>query len=143
MLYTHPCIFTTINKPTYQSMNIPIFYSVPQPDVNIILNLNAPLYAGNVLTLTCTVTLDPHVDNIMVAIQWSGPSNRYSITPIVNSSRIYTSNLTISHTETQDNGIYTCTVTITGGHYVQQAVASDSVSITVDEMKQTGMQATY
>ena len=122
--------------------------SVPQPDVILILNQNTPLYAGSVLTLTCTVTLDPYVDkseNIIVVIEWSGLRNisgdRYSITPAVNSNSIYTSNLTISHLETQDSGIYTCTVTVTGGQYVQPADVSHSISITV-EMKPTGAQAT-
>ena len=115
--------------------------------MNIAINQNAPLYAGSIVILSCVVTLDPYVDesgNIIVAIKWSSlrniSGNRYSIiTPAVNSSSIYTSNLTISHLETQDSGIYTCTVTVTGGHYVQQTNASDSISITVDQMKITGL----
>ena len=120
--------------------------SVPQPDVNIIKNPNPRLYAGSILTLTCTVTLDFYVDesgNIIVEIEWSSlrniSGNRYSITPTVNSNSIYTSNLTISHLETQDSGIYTCTVTVTGGVYVQPADASNSISITVDQKKITGV----
>ena len=108
----------------------------------ITINQNTPLYAGSILTLTCTVTLDPYVDesgNIIVAIEWSSlrniSGNRYSITPTVNSNSIYTSNFTISHLETQDSGIYTCTVTVTGGQYVQQTNASDSISITVNQKK--------
>ena len=111
-----------------------LFYSVPKPDVNISLSQNPPLYTGSILTLTCTVTLDPYVDesgNIIVAIEWSGlrniSGNRYSITPAVNSNSIYTSNFTISHLETQESGIYTCTVTVTGGDYFQQADASHSI----------------
>ena len=129
-------------------INVGFFHSaVLQPDVNIAINQNPPLYTGSILTLTCTVTLGPYVDksgNITVAIEWSGQrnisSNRYSIiTPAVNSSSIYTSNLTISHIETQDSGIYTCTARVTGSDYVQQASASDIVSITVDEKKIKGM----
>ena len=112
----------------------------------LIVNQKTPLYAGSILTLTCAVTLEPYVDeseNIIVAIEWSGlrniSGNRYSITPAVNSSNMYTSNLTISHLETQDSGIYTCTVNVTEGDYVQQASASDSISITVDEKKIKGM----
>ena len=59
-------------------------------------------------------------------------------TPTGNSNSIYTSNFTISHLETKDSGIYTCTVNVTGGDYVQQADASDSISITVDQKKITG-----
>ena len=116
--------------------------------MNITINQNTPLYAGSILTLTCTVTLDPYVDksgNITVAIDWSGlrniSGNRYSITPTINSNSIYTSTFTISHLETQDSGTYTCTVTVTGGHYVRPAVASAGIGIIVNEMKQTGMQA--
>ena len=36
---------------------------VPQPGVAITLSHTAPLYAGTSLTLTCTVTLDPNVNN--------------------------------------------------------------------------------
>ena len=114
--------------------------------MNIAINQNVPLYTGSILILTCTVTLDPYVDEsgyIIVAIEWSGlqniSGNRYSITPAVNSSSIYTSNFTISHLETQDSGIYTCTATVTGGDYVHQADANDSISITVDQKKITGV----
>ena len=114
--------------------------------MNITLNQNPPLYAGSILTLTCTVTLDPYVDgseNITVAIEWSSLKNvsgkRYSITPTVNFSIIYASNLTISHLETQDRGIYTCTVIVTGGQYVQPADASNNISVTVDQKKITGI----
>ena len=119
--------------------------AVPQPDVNITINQNPPLYAGSILTLTCTATLDPYVaksGSIIVAIEWSGLRNisgNSIITPAVNSSSIYASNLTISHLETQDSGIYTCTVMVTGGDYVQQANANDSISITVDQKKTTGV----
>ena len=124
-----------------------VFHSaVPQPDVNININQNAPLYAGSILTLTCTVTLDSYVDesgNIIVAIEWSSLrnilGNRYSITPTVNSGSIYTSTFTISHTETQDSSIYTCTVTVSGGDYVQHADASSSISITVDQKEITSV----
>ena len=117
--------------------------------MNIIKNPNTPLHAGSILTLTCTVILDPYVDesgNIIVAIEWSGLRNisdnyRYSIISTVTSSSTYTSNLTISHLETQDSGIYTCTVMVTGGDYVQPADVSHSISITV-EMKPAGAQAT-
>ena len=56
----------------------------------------------------------------------------------VNSNSIYTSNFTISHLETQDSGIYMCTVTVTGGDYVWQANANDCLSITLDQKKITG-----
>ena len=114
--------------------------------MNVNINQNTPLYAGSILTLTCTVTIDFYVDksgSIIVAIEWSSlrniSGNRYSITPTLNSGNIYTSNLNISHLETQDSGIYTCSVTVSGGDYVHQADASNSISITVDQKNITGM----
>ena len=40
-----------------------LIHPVPPPDVTVTLNSTPPLYAGTGLTLTCTVTLDPNVDN--------------------------------------------------------------------------------
>ena len=118
--------------------------------MNITISQTPPLYAGSILILSCVVILDPYVDesgNIIVAIEWSSlrniSGNRYSITPTVNSNSIYTSNLVISHLGTQDSDIYTCTLTITGGDYVQQANASDSISITVKQKKITSMCITF
>ena len=70
-----------------------------------------PPYAGSSLTLTCTVTLDPNVDNDEnVTASWSGPSDisgeRYLISVASGSGSTYTSNLTISSLVDQDNGTY-------------------------------------
>ena len=110
--------------------------SVPQPGVDVILNHTAPLYAGTGLTLTCTVTLDPNVDNgERIMTEWSGlqdiPEKRYSVTGASGSGSTYTYSLTISPLADQDDGTYTCVVTIAGGIDVHQANASDDVTITV------------
>ena len=91
-----------------------------------------PFYAGSSLTLTCTVTLDPHVDNDeTVTISWSGPvEDRYIVTDASFSSSTYTSSLIISSLADQDDGIYTCTGMVTG-HNEQQATASDSHTLSV------------
>ena len=112
------------------------FFLVPQPVVNVALNHTAPLYAGTNLTLTCTVTLDPNVNtNVSVMTEWSGlqdiPEERYSVTGASGSGSTYTDSLTISPLADQDDGTYTCTVTVTGGSNVQQAIASGDVTITV------------
>ena len=109
---------------------------VPQPGVNVTLSYTAPLYAGTGLTLTCTVTLDPNVDNgERIMTEWSGlqdiPEERYSVTNTSGSGSTYTDGLTISPLADQDDGTYTCTVTVTGGGNVQEATASDDVTITV------------
>ena len=110
--------------------------SVPQPDVDITLSRAASLHTGGDLTLTCTVTLDPSVDTgVMVVTKWSGPRDisggRYSTTPASGSDTTYTSSLTISHITDQDDGIYTCTVSVTGTSNTQQATASEDTEIIV------------
>ena len=92
-----------------------------------------PLYVGSSLTLTCTVTLDPNVDNNeTVTTTWSGPSNitgERHLVSATSSSGIrqytYTSSLRISPLTDQDNGIYTCTGIVTAENE-QQVTASDS-----------------
>ena len=113
-----------------------ILSSVPQPGVDITLNHTSLLYAGSGLTLTCTVTLDPNVNNgERVMTDWSGlqdiPQERYSVTGTSGSGSTYTDSLTISPLADQDDGTYTCTVIVTGGNNVQQATSRDDVTITV------------
>ena len=104
--------------------------------MNITFSRTPPLYAGTGLTLTCTVTLDPNVDNgERVVTEWSGPrdisGDRYSVTGVSGSGSTYTDSLTISPLADLDDGTYTCTVTVTGGSNVQQVTASDNVTVTV------------
>ena len=108
-------------------------HSVPPPDVDVTVSHTAPLYAGTSLTLTCTVTLDPNVDNgENITTEWSDISRgRYSVTAASGSGSTYTGSLTISPLADQDDGTYTCTGTVTGGTNVLQATASDAVTITV------------
>ena len=113
-----------------------ILHSVPQPGVDVTLNNTDPVYAGTGLTLTCTVTLDPNVDNgERVTTEWSGlqdiQEERYSVINASGSGSIYTSSLTISPLADQDDGTYICTVVVTGGSNVQWVTASDDVTITV------------
>ena len=112
--------------------------------MTVTLNYTPPLYAGTGLTLTCTVTLDPYVDDgERVVIEWSGPrdisSDRYSFTGASGSGSTYTESLTISPLGDLDDGTYTCTVTVIGGSNVQQATASDDVTINVLGMNTTSM----
>ena len=106
--------------------------------MDVTLSRTAPLYAGTSLTLTCTVTLDPNVNNNeKIRTEWSGPHSipwdRYSVTPAMRESdSSYTGSLTISPLADQnDDDTYTCTVTVTGGTNVQPATANDDVTITV------------
>ena len=104
--------------------------------MDVTLSHTAPLYAGTSLTLTCTVTLDPNVDNDeMVMFEWSGlqdiPEEQYSVTGTSGSGGTYTDSLNISPLADQNDGTYTCTVTISGGSNVQQATATNNITITV------------
>ena len=117
-------------------MHISFLRPVPQPDVDITLSRTVPLYNGGSLTLTCTVTMDRNVDtSVMVVTEWNGPRDisgeRYLTTPASGSGTTYTSSLTISHITDQDDGIYTCTVTVTGTSNTQLAITSNVTEIIV------------
>ena len=82
------------------------------------------------------MTLDSNVDSgERVETSWSGlqgiPEQRYSVTDTSGSGGSYTGSLTISPLADQDDGIYTCTVIVTGGSNVLQATASDDIITTV------------
>ena len=110
---------------------------VPQPGVAITLSHTPPLYAGTSLTLTCTVTLDPNVNNNeRVVTEWKGPrqtaGDRYSVTPAMRESdSSYNGSLVISPLTDQDDGTYSCTARVSGGTNVQVVTAVDAVTITV------------
>ena len=66
-------------------------------------------------------------------MEWAkGPSWRAVLSHCTSGSEgSYTGSLTISPLADQDDGTYTCTVTVTGGSNVLQASASDDIFITV------------
>ena len=104
--------------------------TVPAPDVVVTISNTTPLYAGSSLTLTCTVTLDPNVDNDeTVTMLWSDPSDitgeRFLVTNATGSGGVYTSILTFTFLVHEDKGTYTCTGIVTGKNK-QQVTASDS-----------------
>ena len=111
-------------------------HPVPQPGVEVSLSRSGTLYAGTALTLTCTVTLDSNVGSgESVETAWSGlqdiPEQRYSVTGASGSGGSYTGSLTISPLADQDDGTFTCTVTVTGGRNILHATARDNITITV------------
>ena len=95
--------------------------SVPQPDVVINISPTGPLYAGTSLTFTCTMTLDPAVNNEYINIEWSGHQSlsvdRYTVSDIMRGSGSnYTATLIISPLAVQDDDVMiTCTGIVTGG----------------------------
>ena len=102
-------------------------------------NHTPPLYAGTGLTLTCTVSLYSSVDTgviLSISVTWTGPrpipGERYSVMEASGSGGTYTGSLTISPlAEGQDDGQYTCSVTVSGGSSVLEATGSDSTTIDV------------
>ena len=110
---------------------------VLQPDVVVSVSPTGSLYAGTNLTLTCTVTLDPYINNETVSIEWNGlqsiPQDRYSVTGASGGSGSnYTGTLIISPlTDQDDDGLYTCTGTVTGTSSLLRGNNSNSVTITV------------
>ena len=70
----------------------------------------------------------------LVMTEWNDlqdiPEERYSVIGASGSGSIYTGNLTISPLADQDDGTYTCSVTVTGGNNVQEASASHNITVT-------------
>ena len=81
------------------------------------------------------MTLDHNVDNDEgVMSEWSGlqdiPEERYSVTGATGTGSVYMDSLTISPLSDQDDGTYTCIVTVTGENNVQQTTASYNITVT-------------
>ena len=105
------------------------------PDVNISLSRNTPLYSGITLNLTCTTTRHCNLNTgEVIAATWSGPRDitgvRYTISQSSFSREISIS-LTISPLTVQDEGVYTCNMTVGGESRNQSIDASDAVRIHV------------
>ena len=74
--------------------------------------------------------------DVSVSVTWTGPrtipGERYSVIEASGSGGTYTGSLTISPlAEDQDDGQYTCSVTVSGGSSVLEATNSDSTTIDV------------
>ena len=92
----------------------------PVLDVCVSLDEDGPLYAGSSLTISCTVKLNPIVNNNneTVRTNWSGiesiPHKRYTINSTKLSHTTYITHLIIHTLTKQDSGNYTCSATIIG-----------------------------
>ena len=131
-----PCRVSLLGTVGVACAHLPL-PSVPQPNVTISANRTAPLYAGTGLTLTCTVSLDSSVNTVVnVSVTWTGPrtipGEWYSVMEASGSGGTYTGSLTISPlAEGQDDGQYTCRVTVSGGSSVLETTNYDSITINV------------
>ena len=122
IMCTYMCSYYTIL--VYVSMLI-IILIVPAPAVDVTSSHTPPLYAGSSLTLTCTVTLDPNVNNDeTTTIEWMSSRGIHGEWYTISHD-----SLTISPLTEEDDGTYTCNVTVTGGMYVHQVTASDDYLI--------------
>ena len=98
------------------------------------LNVSGPLFAGTGLTISCTVSLDPSVNNNeRVSIDWSGlPSERLTTTPAMRVyDHNYTITLTISPLADQNAGTIVCTGRVTGDTENQTATNASNIYISV------------
>ena len=96
-------------------------FLVPQPTTVITTTATDIVYVGDIISLTCTVTLDSNIDSIVsVMIIWSGPVNinRYKISETTLSGNDYTSSLNINQLTERDQGTYTCLANVTGDYIV-------------------------
>ena len=106
--------------------------SVPKPDIVVSVSPTGPLYAGTSVILTCTVTLDPAVNNNEnIDFVWSCSEDIAGDEqgPISTSAM---GEFNISPVAVQDNGtMFTCTGTVTGVSNVQPAINSTIYNIIV------------
>ena len=83
--------------------------------------------------LTCTVTVVEGISASLVMVQWNGvdssDSPRVTISDQTNNGLQYTRMITFSPSLTDDDGEYTCSVSVTG---FGEADNSNSVMISVD-----------
>ena len=73
---------------------------------------------------------------VSVSVTWTGPrtisGEQYSVMEASGSGGTYTGSLTISPlAKDQDDGQYTCSVTVSGGSSILEATNSDSTTIDV------------
>ena len=118
--------------------------TVPQPTVNVTSYRTGVLHAGTLLTLTCSIQLNPAVDtSVMVTRMWSGPGSQ----GVSNSSHVTVSNIlkrsaflyeTIIQfvpLNTTDHGNYVCEATVIPdpqSQFVNRSTAgSDTYTVTV------------
>jgi hypothetical protein len=109
---------------------------LPQPQVTITASPRKTLTSGYPVTLTCTAILSPHIDAVgAISLSWGGPrmilSNKpYSVIESGFGLR-YTSSLAMSDIQSQDEGVYTCTVRVAGDRDIIGNVVTESITVRV------------
>ena len=119
------------------------FLPVPRPSVMITHDGGHKIYAGSVLTLTCTITLDERVaqnKELMVNNTWTGPTNE-TITNAVRTAITYPSSAHAQHLSIlkfqtlheSDTGHYSCSATVShkSPQYIKDGTSVGSITFNV------------
>ncbi len=86
---------------------------VPPPSVAVTADPDRTLYANEVVTLTCDITLDPADTEVTVTASWTGPGGPITAgVSDMTDAAPYQSTLTLSSLTTSDSGLYTCTASV-------------------------------
>ena len=95
------------------------FYTYVVPTSQVIVNSSGPMPVGSPQILDCMVSTVIGVDSSIVMISWMGPgggsimnNSRMTISPTFSSGNTYTSSLWFTYLIEDDEGTYTCNVTI-------------------------------
>ena len=111
-------------------------HAVPSSEVIASSSLENPIPLRSQPTLTCTIILDPSIDNdVKITISWSGPVfgfGKFIVTePVLNSSAevpTYMSSASLSAQETfYDSGLYRCSAMVSPVHH-QDYIRNSSTS---------------
>ena len=122
---------------------INIFLSVPRASVMITHDGGRKIYAGSVLTLTCTITLDERVAQnkaLMVNNTWTGPTNetitnaeRITITYPSSAHAQYLSTLKFQTVHESDTGHYSCCATVShkSPQYIKDGTSAGFITFNI------------
>ena len=118
-------------------------HTVPRPTVITGHDGGSNVYAGSVLILTCTITLDGLVaqnEALIVNNIWTGRSNetitstaRIAVTYPSSTSAQYLSTIKFQTLRERDTGIYSCWATVSHKsiQYVQDGTSANSTTLNV------------
>ena len=135
-----------------------VYYSqhfvVPSPGVEASANATGPIFAGTVLTLTCTVALDGVLSGMFndpsVTTVWTQDGQEVSTGSNITVSgatitvgTTYSSTLSFNTVHADDAGDYTCTATVSpsvpSGTVTNGVGSSDQVTVSVNGKIRQGL----
>ena len=135
----------------YTRLLVLVYYSqhfvVPSPIVEASANPTGTIFAGNMLTLTCIITLDGGLSSMLndlsVATVWTEGEQEVSTGDNIMVSgaafvvgTTYSSTLSFNTVHTDDTGDYTCTATVSPSVSYSTVIngvgSSDQVTVSVN-----------